>query len=54
MERVRKLVFVAANAKLERADFSNQEDKDITLLLLDEEEDDVPNEHNVVVERSSV
>ncbi|RWW45373.1 hypothetical protein BHE74_00048801 [Ensete ventricosum] len=56
MERVNKLVFVAAHAKLERADFSSQEDKDITLLSLDED-DDVPNEPSgvvVVVERSSV
>ncbi|KAL6842002.1 hypothetical protein ACP4OV_028202 [Aristida adscensionis] len=51
-DRAHKLVFVAANSKLERRDFSNDEDMDAELLA-DEGEDDVLNEPGNV-EPSSV
>ncbi|XP_062223366.1 uncharacterized protein LOC133922171 [Phragmites australis] len=50
-DRAHRLVFVAANSKLERRDFSSDEDKDAELLA--EGEDDVINEPGIV-EPSSV
>lgn len=50
MERAQKMVFIAAHAKLERRDFSNEEEKDAELFA--NGEDDVLNE--VFVDTSSV
>ncbi|TVU30171.1 hypothetical protein EJB05_21781, partial [Eragrostis curvula] len=52
IDRAHRLVFVAANSKLERRDFSSDEDKDAELLA-DEGDDDVVNEQGNV-ESSSV
>uniref|UniRef100_A0A6I9QDV4 Uncharacterized protein LOC105034316 n=1 Tax=Elaeis guineensis var. tenera TaxID=51953 RepID=A0A6I9QDV4_ELAGV len=46
MDRAQKLAFVAAHAKLERRDFSNEEEKDAELF--DDGEDDVLNEPTFV------
>ncbi|KAJ0970984.1 hypothetical protein J5N97_018943 [Dioscorea zingiberensis] len=43
IDRVQKMIFVAANSKLERRDFSSEEDKDAELFA-SEREDDVLNE----------
>jgi hypothetical protein len=51
IDRAHRLVFVAANSKLERRDFSSDEDKDAELLT--EGDDDVLNEPGSL-ERSSV
>ncbi|KAG1355306.1 hypothetical protein COCNU_07G014180 [Cocos nucifera] len=51
MDRAQKLVFVAAHAKLERRDFSNEEEKDAELF--DDGEDYVLNE-SAFVDASSV
>lgn len=50
MDRAQKMVFVAAHAKLERRDFSNEEEKDAELFA--NGEDDVP--HEGFVDPSSV
>lgn len=52
MEKAQKLIFIAAHSKLERRDFSCDEDKDAELLALANGEDDVLNE--VLVDTSSV
>uniref|UniRef100_A0A2P2QMN2 Uncharacterized protein MANES_02G032900 n=1 Tax=Rhizophora mucronata TaxID=61149 RepID=A0A2P2QMN2_RHIMU len=52
MEKAQKLTFIAAHSKLERRDFSSDEDKDAELLALANGEDDVLNE--VLVDTSSV
>ncbi|PON92897.1 Ribonuclease H-like domain containing protein [Trema orientale] len=52
MEKAQKLIFIAAHSKLERRDFSSDEDKDAELLALANGEDDVLNE--VLVDTSSV
>ncbi|XVF13281.1 hypothetical protein REPUB_Repub08aG0195300 [Reevesia pubescens] len=52
MERAQKLIFIAAHSKLERRDFSSDEEKDAELFALANGEDDVLNE--VLVETSSV
>ena len=52
MDRAQKLIFIAAHSKLERRDFSNDEDKDAELFSLANGEDDVLNE--VLVDTSSV
>ncbi|CAI0413925.1 unnamed protein product [Linum tenue] len=52
MEKAEKLVFVAAHSKLERRDFSADEDKDAELFAMGSAEDDVLND--VLVDTSSV
>lgn len=52
MDRAQRLIFVAAHSKLERRDFSSDEDKDAELFTLANGEDDVLNE--VLVDTSSV
>lgn len=52
MDKAQKLIFIAAHSKLERRDFSCDEDKDAELLALENGEDDVLNE--VLVDTSSV
>ncbi|KAL0541996.1 hypothetical protein IC582_022081 [Cucumis melo] len=44
LERAQKMVFVAAHAKLERGDFSNEEDKDAELFAMADGENDMLNE----------
>ncbi|KAF2313164.1 hypothetical protein GH714_009558 [Hevea brasiliensis] len=44
MDKAQKLVFIAAHSKLERREFSSDEDKDAELLALANGEDDVLNE----------
>ncbi|RWR87546.1 hypothetical protein CKAN_01649500 [Cinnamomum micranthum f. kanehirae] len=50
MDRAQKMIFIAAHSKLERRDFSNQEEKDADLFM--NGEDDVVNE--VFADASSV
>lgn len=52
IERAQKLIFIAAHSKLERRDFSSDEDKDAELFALANGEDDVLNE--VLVDATSV
>lgn len=52
MERAQKLIFIAAHSKLEKRDFSSDEDRDAELFALSNGEDDVLNE--VFVDASSV
>ena len=52
LDRAQKLIFIAAHSKLERRDFSSDEDKDAELFTLANGEDDVLNE--VLVDTSSV
>lgn len=52
MERAQKVIFIAAHSKLERRDFSSDEEKDAELFALANGEDDVLNE--VLVDTSSV
>ncbi|OMO97409.1 hypothetical protein CCACVL1_04574 [Corchorus capsularis] len=52
MDRAQKLIFIAAHSKLERRDFSSDEEKDAELFALANGEDDVLND--VLVETSSV
>ncbi|KAJ4839294.1 hypothetical protein Tsubulata_043595 [Turnera subulata] len=52
MDKVQKLIFIAAHSKLDRRDFSSDEDKDAELFALANGEDDVLNE--VLVDTSSV
>lgn len=52
MDRAQKLVFIAAHSKLERRDFSNDEEKDAEIFALANGEDDVLND--VFVDTSSV
>ncbi|KAF8380433.1 hypothetical protein HHK36_027920 [Tetracentron sinense] len=52
MDRAQKMIFIAAHAKLERRDFSNEEDKDAELFTMANGEDDVLND--VFVDASSV
>ncbi|KAL4605107.1 hypothetical protein ACB092_09G004800 [Castanea dentata] len=52
MDRAQKLIFIAAHLKLERRDFSSDEDKDAELFSFANGEDDVLNE--VLVDTSSV
>lgn len=52
VERAQKLIFIAAHSKLERRDFSSDEDKDAELFALANGEDDVLND--VLVDASSV
>ncbi|KAB1217103.1 hypothetical protein CJ030_MR4G021218 [Morella rubra] len=52
MDRAQKLIFIAAHSKLERRDFSSDEDKDAELFALANGEDDVLNE--VLVDTSPV
>ncbi|WRX19349.1 protein of unknown function DUF659 - like 2 [Theobroma cacao] len=47
MDRAQKLIFVAAHSKLERRDFSSDEEKDAELFALANGEDDVLNEKHV-------
>ncbi|XP_062027093.1 uncharacterized protein LOC133743247 isoform X1 [Rosa rugosa] len=51
MDKAQKLIFIAAHSKLERRDFSCDEDKDAELLALVNGEDDVLND---VLDTSSV
>ncbi|KAL3499480.1 hypothetical protein ACH5RR_038573 [Cinchona calisaya] len=51
-DRAQKLIFIAAHSKLERRDFSNEEDRDAELFDLANGEDDVLND--VFVDTSSV
>ncbi|XP_022158533.1 uncharacterized protein LOC111024962 isoform X4 [Momordica charantia] len=44
LERAQKMVFVAAHAKLERRDFSNEEDRDAELFAMTDGENDMLNE----------
>ncbi|XP_041002595.1 uncharacterized protein LOC121248258 [Juglans microcarpa x Juglans regia] len=44
MERAQKMIFIAAHAKLERRDFSNEEEKDAELFAVAGSDDDVLNE----------
>uniref|UniRef100_A0A5B7A848 Uncharacterized protein n=1 Tax=Davidia involucrata TaxID=16924 RepID=A0A5B7A848_DAVIN len=44
LDRAHKLIFIAAHSKLERRDFSNDQEKDAELLALPNGEDDVLNE----------
>lgn len=44
LERVQKMMFVAAHAKLERRDFSNEEEKDAEMFTTSGGEDDMLNE----------
>ncbi|KAG8382365.1 hypothetical protein BUALT_Bualt05G0069900 [Buddleja alternifolia] len=52
MERAQKLIFVSAHSKMEKREFSSDEDKDGVLFSLENGEDDVLNE--VFVDTSSV
>ncbi|KAL4341792.1 hypothetical protein GQ457_08G027250 [Hibiscus cannabinus] len=52
MDRLQKLIFIAAHSKLERRDFSRDEEKDAELFALANVEDDVLNE--ALVETLSV
>ncbi|CAN1174527.1 hypothetical protein LINPERPRIM_LOCUS9960 [Linum perenne] len=52
IDKAQKLVFIAAHSKLERRDFSNDEDKDAELFGMGNEDDDVLNE--VLADTSSV
>jgi hypothetical protein len=52
LERAQKMIFIAAHAKLERRDFSNEEEKDGELFRMAGCEDDMLNE--VFVEAPSV
>ncbi|XP_004515764.1 uncharacterized protein [Cicer arietinum] len=52
LDKVQKLIFIAAHSKLERRDFSSDEDKDAELFTLANGEDDVLND--VLVDTSSV
>ncbi|XP_044476733.1 uncharacterized protein LOC123204204 [Mangifera indica] len=52
IERAQKLIFIAAHSKLERRDFSSDEEKDARLFGLANGEDDVLNE--VLVDTSSL
>ena len=52
MDRAQKLIFISAHSKLERRDFSTDEDKDAELFSLANGEDDVLNE--VFADTSSV
>lgn len=52
LDKVQKLIFVAAHSKLERRDLSSDEDKDAELFTLANGDDDVLNE--VLVDSSSV
>ncbi|CAH8321595.1 unnamed protein product [Eruca vesicaria subsp. sativa] len=52
MDRAQKLVFISANSKFERRDFSNDEEKDAELLTMANGEDDVLND--VLIDTSSV
>ncbi|GAV89420.1 hypothetical protein CFOL_v3_32835 [Cephalotus follicularis] len=44
LEKVQKIVFIAAHAKLERRDFSNEEERDAELFAMGGSEDDILNE----------
>ncbi|KAI4327067.1 hypothetical protein L6164_019569 [Bauhinia variegata] len=52
LDRAHKFIFIAAHSKLERRDFSSDEDKDAQLFTLPNGEDDVLNE--ILVDTSSV
>ncbi|XP_010546236.1 PREDICTED: uncharacterized protein LOC104818366 [Tarenaya hassleriana] len=52
IDRAQKLVFVSANARFKRRDFSNEEERDAELFAMANGEDDVLNE--VLVDTSSV
>ncbi|KAJ7944813.1 Ribonuclease H-like domain containing protein [Quillaja saponaria] len=52
LDRAQKLIFIAAHSKLERRDFSSDEEKDAELFTLANGEDDVLNE--VLVDTSPV
>ncbi|XP_027336009.1 uncharacterized protein LOC113849943 [Abrus precatorius] len=52
LDKVQKLIFIAAHSRLERRDFSTDQDKDAELFALANGEDDVLNE--VLVDTSSV
>ncbi|KAK4262654.1 hypothetical protein QN277_028190 [Acacia crassicarpa] len=52
LDKAQKLIFIAAHSKMERRDFSSDEDKDAKLFNLTNGEDDVLNE--VLVDTSSV
>lgn len=52
MDRAQKLVFISANSKFERRDFSNDEERDAELLTMDNGEDVVLND--VLMDTSSV
>ncbi|XP_022958248.1 uncharacterized protein LOC111459531 isoform X2 [Cucurbita moschata] len=48
LERAQKMVFVAAHAKLERKDFSNEDDKDAELFVMADGENDMLNEIKMI------
>ncbi|KAF6168824.1 hypothetical protein GIB67_042131 [Kingdonia uniflora] len=52
MDRAQKMIFIAAHAKLERRDFSSEEDKDTELFAMSNGEDDLLNK--VFMDASSV
>lgn len=52
VERLQKMIFIAAHSKMERREFSNDDDKDAELFAIENGEDDVLNE--VFVDTSSV
>ncbi|KAF9616345.1 hypothetical protein IFM89_029599 [Coptis chinensis] len=52
MDRAQKMIFIAAHAKLERRDFSSEEDKDAELFAMANGEDDALNK--VFLDASSV
>ncbi|XP_031097934.1 uncharacterized protein LOC116002068 [Ipomoea triloba] len=52
VDRAQKLIFIAAHSKLEKRDYSNEEDKDAELFAMSNGEDDMLNE--VFVDTSSL
>ncbi|CAA7034170.1 unnamed protein product [Microthlaspi erraticum] len=52
IDRAQKLIFISANSKFERRDFSNDEERDAELLAMANGEDDVLND--VLIDTSSV
>ncbi|XP_010430365.1 PREDICTED: uncharacterized protein LOC104714632 [Camelina sativa] len=52
VDRAQKLIFISANSKFERRDFSNEEERDAELLAMANGEDDVLND--VLIDTSSV
>ncbi|KAL8112373.1 hypothetical protein AgCh_019902 [Apium graveolens] len=52
MERAQKLLYIAAHSKLEKRDFSQEEDKDVELFTMANGEDEMPND--VYIDTSTV
>ena len=44
LERAQKMIFIAAHAKLERREFSNEEEKDAELFAMTGSDDEMLNE----------